>query len=164
MNRPSTYNQVPLIVDFLVPMMFSKNMKACLTIIAISAAIFLTGCGDVMKFRAEAEIGIPSFHALFNQEKYSEIYSTMDKTFTEKTSEKKVNEFLGTVHRKLGNVKETQNSSWRINNLNGKYYIVLIQDTKFEDGTGTETFTYVMREGKAILQGYNINSMDLIVK
>jgi len=40
----------------------------------------------------------------------------------------------------------------------------LTQNTTFEQGTGTETFTFEMEGDKAVSVGYNINSKDLILK
>jgi hypothetical protein len=41
---------------------------------------------------------------------------------------------------------------------------VLTQTTTFEQGTGTEVFTFQMQGDKAVLVGYKINSKDLILK
>jgi hypothetical protein len=40
--------------------------------------------------------------------------------------------------------------------------VTLVQETTFARGKGTETFTYTIKSGKAVLAGYNINSMDML--
>jgi hypothetical protein len=41
---------------------------------------------------------------------------------------------------------------------------VVTQNTEFEQGKGVETFTYVISGGSCTLQGYNINSQDMMTK
>jgi ATP/maltotriose-dependent transcriptional regulator MalT len=137
------------------------NLRILIILIALAA---LAGCGDMMKGKAEAAKAIPEFHALYDQKKYSVIYAAADKTFTAATTQAKMNEYLGAVHRKLGKVKGSSNKNWKVNNWNGKTYVIMLQETEFERGTGMETFTYVMEAGKPILQRYDINSADLITK
>jgi hypothetical protein len=38
------------------------------------------------------------------------------------------------------------------------------QETTFENGKATETFTYRVEDGKPVLHGYHVNSTDLIIK
>lgn len=141
-----------------------KRTSPILNLIAVLSLTLLGGCGDMMKGKGKAEKAIPEFHGLLDQEKYSEIYAAADTEFTAATTPEKLGEFLGAVHRKLGKVKSTTNKNWNVNNRNGKTYVVMLQDTVFENGTGMETFTYIMRDGKPVLQGYNINSSDLITR
>ena len=138
-------------------------MKSHWIALALTTAFFFTGCSDMINGKGEAEKAIPEFHALFDQEKYSEIYAAAGSDFTATTTQEKLTEFLGAVHRKLGKVQNTQRQNWKVNNWNGKTYVVMVQETTFEKGSGIETFTYVMQEGKAILQGYDIRSNDLIM-
>lgn len=47
--------------------------------------------------------------------------------------------------------------------MNFDTYVEIQQQTEFEKGKGSETFIYIIVDGKAFLHGYHINSMDLIV-
>jgi len=138
-------------------------MKSLWIALTLTTALLFTGCGDMIKGKEKAEEAIPGFHALFDQEKYEEIHATASSDFTASTTPKKLAEFLGAVHRKLGKVRSTKQQNWKINNWNGRTFVVMVQETTFEKGIGTETFTYLMDEGKAVLQGYDIRSNDLIV-
>jgi len=40
--------------------------------------------------------------------------------------------------------------------------ITITYKTEFEKGSGTETFTYAISSGTALLLGYRINSNDLL--
>lgn len=41
---------------------------------------------------------------------------------------------------------------------------VLTQNTEFERGKGVETFTFVVSGSSCTLQGYYINSQDMMIK
>ena len=77
-------------------------------------------------------------------------------------------EFLTAVHRKLGLVTSTTNKGWEVNtNLSidagSRTVVVMEQETRFDHGTGLETFSFFIEDGKALLVGYQINSRDLII-
>ena len=133
-------------------------------ILIMTAILMFAGCGKVMKGKERAEKGIADFHALYNAEQFSEIYNSAHADFRKTTSAEKLGELLGAIYTKLGKVATTRNINWNINQFNLTTRVVLVQETTFEDGTGTETFTFVLNDDKAVLLGYNINSTDLIIK
>jgi hypothetical protein len=51
-----------------------------------------------------------------------------------------------------------------VNSFNLETTVYMTQNTVFEHGQGTESFTFAMDGTNAILFGYNIQSMDLITK
>jgi hypothetical protein len=71
---------------------------------------------------------------------------------------------MSAVQRKLGKVTQTSNAGFNVRTFNLTTTVVLNQNTTFEQGTGTEVFTFQMNGEKAVLVGYNINSKDLILK
>jgi hypothetical protein len=111
-----------------------------------------------------ADKQIPVFHQLFNEQRFQDIVTSADPDMVKASPASKVVELLQAVHRKLGLVKGTNNINWNVNTFNLETRVVLVQNTAFEQGTGTETFTYRIVGGKARLLGYNINSNDLIIK
>ena len=127
-------------------------------------SFLFAGCGDMIKGKGEAEKKIPEFHALFNEEKFDEIYDSADPEFQKTASKEKFREFISAIHRKLGKVASTTNQGWKINNFNLKTYVNMQQETTYESGKATETFTYMMEDGKPVLHGYHISSADLIIK
>jgi hypothetical protein len=131
---------------------------------AVAICVLLTGCVDMMKAKPLAEAQIESFHLLFNDGKYSEIYAAADSRFQQATAEQKLTDLLTAVHRKLGTVKSSSNQNWNINSYNGSTRIVMIENTTFDQGSATETFTYIISNSQASLLSYNIGSSDLIEK
>jgi hypothetical protein len=140
-------------------------MKTTITWFATMLLVLsLTGCGDMMKAKSLAEPQIETFHRLLDAEKYSDIYSAADSSFKSATTEQKLTNLLSSVHRKLGLVKSSSTINWNISSMNMTTRIVMIQNTVFERGSATESFAFVISNSTASLQGYNINSEDLIEK
>lgn len=70
---------------------------------------------------------------------------------------------MSSAPRKLRRVTQTSTTNWAIQNLNLHTVVVMVQKTQFEHGTATETFTYASHDQSVKLQGYNIQSLDLII-
>jgi hypothetical protein len=127
-------------------------------------AAALVGCGGLSKGKAAAEKSIAQFHALYDQGKFDDIWKDADPQFRAASTRQKYDEFMGAVQRKLGKVKSTSNTGWNVRSFNFKTTVIMAQPTVFENGQGTESFTFVVDGTNAVLVGYNIQSMDLITK
>jgi hypothetical protein len=127
-------------------------------------ALLASGCGQMLHGKKAAEQSTADFHKLYNDGKLSEIYSAGHSKFKSATTEKQFVEFMSAVQRKLGKVTQTSNAGFNVRTFNLITTVVLNQNTTFEQGAGTEVFTFQMVGGKAVLVGYNINSKDLILK
>lgn len=138
-------------------------MKTISLFLILCFAVIASGCG-AFKGKKAAEQGVAEFHQLYNDGKLSEIYSASHSKFKSATTEKQLLELVEAVQRKLGKVTQTANAGFNVRTLNLTTTVVLTQTTTFEQGTGTETFTFLMDGDKAILAGWHINSNDLIVK
>jgi len=139
-------------------------MKKAPCILLLVASIFLSGCGNIMKDKSEALKKIPEFHSLYNEQNFAKIYTDSDSEFKTAASQAKLEEFLSAVFRKLGKNTGSTTQNWSINHYNTKTYVVLLEDSTFEQGKGVEKFTYIMRNGVPVLQAYHIESPDLILK
>lgn len=139
-------------------------MKTISLFLVLSVALLASGCGGMFKGKKAAEQSVANFHALYDDGKFAEIYSAADAKFKGTTTEKEFREFLTAVHRKLGKVTQTSEAGFNIRTFNLTTTVVLTQTTTFEQGTGSEIFTFKMDGDEAVLVGYNINSKDLILK
>ncbi len=139
-------------------------MKTLSLLLTLSIALFASGCGGMFKGKKAGEQSIAEFHKLYNDGKLGEIYSTAHSDFKSSTTEKQFLDLLGAVQRKLGKVTKTANAGFNVRSFNLTTTVVLTQTTTFEQGTGTETFTFLMDADKAVLVGWNINSNELVVK
>lgn len=122
------------------------------------------GCSEAKNAKPAAETAIGDFHQLFNEGRISDIYKSCAPDFRSATTETEFNELMSAVSRKLGKEISTTNQNWNVKNFNLSTSIVMVQNTEFEQGYGTETFTFEINGDKAILLGYYINSNDLITK
>jgi len=127
-------------------------------------AAVLAGCGGVIKGKPAAQRAVVEFHDLFNQGKFDEIWKDADPKFRDASTRQKYDEFIGAVSRKLGKVTSTSNAGWNIKSVNFKTTIVMTQKTVFENGGGTEIFTFALDGTNAVLLCWNVQSMDLITK
>ena len=139
-------------------------MKTTSLLLIAFVATFAAGCGGFIKGKAAAEQGVADFHKSYNEGKFSDVYSATHPAFRGGTTEQQFLEFVGAVQRKLGKVTSTSTANFNIRSFNLKTTVVLVQNTAFEHGIGTETFTFHINGEKALLVEYNINSKDLILR
>ena len=123
----------------------------------------LSGCSDIKAAKPAAETAVANFHEQYNSELFDAIYNDSHNDFKQSSDYESFNEFIHAVYSKLGKVLSTENKGWNVKNLNLKTFVVLQQETMFEEGAGIETFRYRIKDNQAALIGYNINSRDLII-
>lgn len=137
-------------------------MKRVICLLSIFVAL-LCGCGNMINSVNAANPRIELFHNQFNEQKWHLIFSSADPSFFKSTPQEDCIRFLTVVHRKLGNVIRSQNSDWNVNTNTSGTTITMTQDTQFEKGKAIETFVFTIRDQKAYLLDYNINSRELIM-
>ena len=71
---------------------------------------------------------------------------------------------LQAVHKKLGNLRSTVPQGWNVNYQTSGTFVTLGYATHYAEGDASEQFVYRIKDGKALLVGYNINSNALILK
>jgi hypothetical protein len=117
--------------------------------------------------KGDAETGVASFHGMLDAERYAEIYGGTDDLFKNATPEGQFTEILQAVHRKLGVVVSTTQTSFYSRDqagMNAGSYISLTYKTEFAQGPATESFNWRVVDGKVHLAGYNIQSSLLITR
>ena len=70
----------------------------------------------------------------------------------------------GKLNDKLGVVLKSETVRSHYSAMTSGTTGVVVKETTFADGKGTETFTFRMEGDKALLLGYHIDSMDLLTK
>lgn len=138
-------------------------MKSFLRFLLSTATILaLCGCNFTKNNKA-AEQAVATFHQQYNDSKFADIYAGSSAAFKGTDKEEGFIKFIEAVHRKLGAYKSSTGAGWRTNATTSGTFVVLSYDSAFEQGSGRETFTFVVSGGAATLQGYHIDSKDLIV-
>ena len=133
-------------------------------ILGFVICLLITGCGDTIKGKTIAEPQVAAFHEKLNAGRFDEIYSTADEAFHKAAAKEKALELFSAIGKKLGKAKSSSTKTWKVNTFNLVTTVVLVVETEFEHGKGTETFTFRVSDGKASLIGYNINSLDMMTR
>lgn len=121
----------------------------------------LLSCNPV-KSTADAGKAVSEFHSLYNSEDFDQIYDTAHTDFkTAQPKEEAISFFRG-VREKLGAVKKSTRQGVNLFSGNSGTTATVTYMTEFENGSGTEVFSYRLKDGKTTLIQWNINSRDLI--
>lgn len=124
-------------------------------------SLLTCSCTQILEGKKAAEQGVTTFHNLYNENKADEIHSSSNKKFQESTSQEKFQKTVTALNSRLGKVTATTQVGFNVN-INKSTLIVLTQNTTFERGTATETFTFEVQDGKASLLSYSILGDDLL--
>lgn len=113
----------------------------------------------------EVEEVVANISANIDQERFEQIYLESSDLWKRDVTLEQSNEVFKTLRSKLGKVEsrslhsatEQQNSGGP---LKGHAFI-LSYETRFERGSGMETFTLIQENGNWLLARYLVNSLDL---
>jgi hypothetical protein len=130
----------------------------------LSSSLILFACTDTIKGKSVAEPKVAVFHEQLNEGQYEEIYAEASDDFRGAAPKEKVIALFSAMDNKLGKVKSSLIKTWNVRTYNFVTTVVLVADTQFEHGAGTETFTFRVSGDKATLLGYNINSLDMMTR
>lgn len=142
----------------------AKTTIRNLILALVAGCLLITGCGDTIKGKSIAESQVVAFHERLDAGRFDEIYSSADGAFRKAAPKEKVLELFSAVEKKLGKVKSSSTKTWNVKTFNFVTRVVLVAETEFEHGKGTETFTFQVSGGKASLIGYNMNSLDMMTQ
>ena len=126
-------------------------------------AVLLGGC-SFAEDTDRGERAVARFHLLFGASRYTEIYVDTTESFREAATEAEFVEFLGAVRRKLGNVRACERTGLEVNWDGDATTIWLSYHTAYELGDATEQFVWVLDGEKTRLDGYQIDSKELILR
>jgi hypothetical protein len=145
---------------------FSRTLS--LSVLILSVSLFAFACGLQTERRglpAEIETAVSTVSDDIGAERYEKIYNDGSELWRQDATLEESAATLKTLRSKLGPIEnrnllsatEQQNSGGP---LKGRAYIVSYQ-TKFKNGEGMETFTFVERNSHWLLARYFVNSTAL---
>lgn len=137
-------------------------------VVVLVALCGITACGisnQRSRVPSEVEEVVASIGNNLEQERYDQIYNDASDLWKQDATLDQSNEVFKTLRTKLGKVEnralhsatEQQNSGGP---LKGRAFI-LSYETRFERGSGMETFTLIEQDGRWRLARYLVNSTDL---
>ncbi len=121
----------------------------------------IAGCSSLDTKPSEA--AVIEFHRQLNGGDFHGIWHDSAQAMRKSSAEADFARFLGAIRGKLGRVKDSTRTNWRVNATTSGAFMTLTYSTEFDRGRATETFTYRDIDGKPVLNGYNINSAALIL-
>lgn len=134
----------------------AEHLAAALLVLVLSAAP--SGCGGLFQGRELAQAEVAAMHERFNGRDFAGIYASTSQGFRRETSPEEFRRTLTTLRDRLGAVIATQTTHSRVQIRNFESHVLLIQQTKYVRGRARESFAFVIRDGEARLDGYEIDS------
>ena len=116
------------------------------------------------KDQATAERAVVEFHRQLDAGNYAALYASADPEMKKAVTQKDFLSMLDAVHRKLGSAVTSVQRGSHVDARIGGNRVSFTYETKFSAGDGMEAFAYHIDSGRAVLLGYNIQSMALITK
>jgi hypothetical protein len=124
--------------------------------------LLLLSCSSKEQYEV-AQAAINRFHELLATKNFDQIYAETSKNLKNNTTLDNFTKLLAAIDRKLGTFKAGENKSWSINYGTGGTLVTIGIQAQYEKGSAFETFSFVIEDGKAMLNGYNIQSQELLV-
>ena len=132
-------------------------------IILTLLCVILTSC-SMTEDAGIAKTAIEHFHVQLGKDEFHEIYVESADDFKQVATEEKFTELLSAIKRKLGPLKSSSATAWRVNYTTMGTMVNLQYKTEFEEGPADETFVFRIKSKHADLMSYNINSATLVTK
>ena len=140
-----------------------KRKTLTLTLSCVFLLLLGASC-SMVKDSKTAEPAVEKFHQQFKAGDFAQIYADAGDQMKAAATEKQLTDLLDAVHRKLGTYQSSNAVSWNVQAGPLTSMVSLVYETQFSDGKATEQFVISVRGDTAKLEGYNINSPDLITK
>ncbi len=142
----------------------NNGTKQKLGLFILIALLVICNSCSLTKGKGIAEAAVAQFHSQYNAEQFREIYAQADNEFKKSASETDFVTLLEALHRKLGTVKQSNETGWGVNATPLGTMATLAYEVEFSEGKGTEQFVFHISGDKATLYHYNVNSPLLITK
>jgi len=126
--------------------------------------LLLSGCSDTIHGKSIAEPEVARFHERLKARDFEALYAATSSDFRAAAPKAQIFALFEAIDRKLGPMQSTQQVNWNVNTHNLVTTVVLVYSTKFRDGAATETFTFRIKNKSPELLGYNISSLDMLIK
>ncbi|MES2987567.1 MAG: hypothetical protein V4808_06660 [Pseudomonadota bacterium] len=125
-------------------------------IVAIAAMVALSGCSTADDTKA-ARDAVGTFRQQFAAAQYPAIYQAAAADLKSTVTEAQFAEQVGKFHDGLGALKTATETGWSAD-ANG--LVTLNFDSEYANAKTKEDFVYRIADGKALLAGYNIKTVD----
>jgi hypothetical protein len=105
-----------------------------------------------------AEKAVDTFRSHFNAQQYAQMYAGTDTEFRSTSSEPEFVKYEKVVRDKLGEFRSAELTNFNVIYVLGKAEVRLDYTSEFAKAKTPETFTVNVKNGKALVSGYRIES------
>ncbi len=131
--------------------------KAWAMVILLIAAAQLCSC-SMSKDMTMAEQAVAQFHERLNNQQDDAIYDAADAAYKNAITRETNHGFLSRIRRKLGTIKTSSKTNFRLNIDTNGTFVNLAYKTECANGEADETFVWRVEGGHVTLVGYHVNS------
>lgn len=132
-------------------------------LLGIGLALLLSACG-LKEAYENSNAAVAQFHKGLDAEQYQALWQGSTPKMKQAMGEADFVKLMNAVHTKLGKVKASKQTGLNVNSTNGVTTVQAQMQTEFEKGKAQETFIFLQQDGRLLLQEYNIQSPELIIK
>jgi hypothetical protein len=125
--------------------------------------VILSACSNSADMEV-AKQAVRDFHDQLDAGQFQALYNQSSDDLKKMASEKEFIALLDAVHRKLGVTKSFELKERSVMYEVSGATMTLNYETVYAEGNAQESFVYRLKDDKAILYGYHINSNTLITK
>jgi hypothetical protein len=142
--------------------------RAAAILLALCAAASSSGCSAIEQLSSLeeqyiklSEDAVGRFHEQFNAENYQMICNQTGGMLKQADYAEFLVKELSENRQRLGQVKSAKQSDVNVRYTTGGLLIHLTYDTEFTNGSATEFFNFGIKDGKALLESYDIKPRQL---
>jgi hypothetical protein len=122
-----------------------------------ACALALVGCGIAESIGA-AEKAVVVFHEQYNAGSFGEMYDAGGDDLRATATRNDFMTTMASLRTKLGSMRESKRTAFNARVGSDGTFVELEHVTEFENGTGTEEFTWEISGSRARLLGYSVDS------
>ena len=135
--------------------MVFRSTWAAILLVALSA------CNPIANIDG-AENKIKEFQKVYNDGKPDALYRMTGDQFKKISSREEFQTIYDVIDARLGQVATSERINFNLNSNNGVTTTVIVMETSFEQGEGTETYTFHGHREDMQLVGWQVNSPRLM--
>ena len=124
------------------------------------ASILVAACNPMANMEA-SESRIAQFQQSYSEGNHDRLYRMTGSKFREVTSREEFQDLLDLLDARLGPVVESERSGFNINTNNGLTVTVISMQSQFEQGSGSERYTFHGHGDEIELVGWSVDSPRL---
>jgi hypothetical protein len=132
-----------------------QQMRKAMVALAAGGLLLTGGCSGQSAVR-DARAQVDTFHARLESERYETIWNESAREIRDTTTRQRFIDMLTSVHGRLGRVRETRQTGWRVDTGTGGSFAALSMQTVFEHGAAQEDFVWRETGQGLKLAGYHI--------